>query len=310
MPRAWQAKELKAEMPLSQGAALILQVKLPELFHSEAGVIRGGVKPVHDMRIGSKRMREAVRVFKLAIPAKDRARLLPMVEQFNDLLGEIRERDVLRQALLALKKEPSEATPPAKLLRQLKRERRRHHEAFVAFLEELRASDFEKSYAELMKRMLGHKGEQPTIAAFAAQAVSDRLQTVTDNMEVIFHASSAPDFHRQRIRVKKLKYALEPFLAILPKDVKPLYDLIAQLQELMGQVHDVDVLIELLGKWWDQQDEETEAVDATLAVLGQQRKELLKETVAHARLMRREKFDVKLRAALASALPPERPHDA
>jgi CHAD domain-containing protein len=290
-------------MPLSQGAALILQVKLPELFHSEAGVIRGGAKPVHDMRIGSKRMREAVRVFKSAIPTKDRNRLLPLIEQFNDLLGEVRERDVLRQALMAMREESDAAAPPAKLLRQLKRERKRHHEAFVAFLKELHASGFEKLYTDLMKRMLRPKGEQPTIAAFAAEAVGDRLQAVLDNMQVIFQPASAADFHRQRIRVKKLKYALEPFLTILPEATKPLYDLIGELQELMGEVHDVDVLIELLGEWWEQQDEETEAVDATLAVLGERRKELLKETVAHARLMRRDKFDVKLRAALASIQP-------
>ncbi|MEI6500629.1 MAG: CHAD domain-containing protein, partial [Armatimonadota bacterium] len=119
MPKAWAVENLTTDMPLSQAASLILQVKLPEVLHYERGVIRGTVNSVHDMRIGSKRLREAVRVLKPAIPAKDRARLLPTVEQLNDLLGEVRDRDVLRGALQKLAKTTPEAVLPPRLLQQL-----------------------------------------------------------------------------------------------------------------------------------------------------------------------------------------------
>lgn len=298
MPKAWEVSELEATTPLAQAAALILEVKLPEVLHYEARALRGGVKAIHDMRIGSKRLREAVRVFKSALPSKERERLLPRVEELNDLLGEVRDRDVLYAAFGKLAQQAPAATLPPKLLRQLKRERRRHHAVLLEFLEQLHASDFAVAYARLMKRMLKTRGEQPTALAFAAEAVGERLQAVLDNMQVILKPASVAAFHRQRIRVKKLKYALEPFLTILPPEIAPLYDLIGELQELMGQVHDVDVQLELIEQWWAEHEEAAAALDAATAVLQEQREELLQATIRHARTMRREKFDARLRAAL------------
>lgn len=302
MPRAWPVADLRADMPLSQAAALILQVKLPEVLHYESGVLRGTVNAVHDMRIGSKRLREAVRVLKPAIPAKDRARLLPTVEQLNDLLGEVRDRDVMRGALQKLAKSTPAATLPPRLLKQLKRERQQHHAIFVAFFQQLRASDFEVFYERLMKRMLKAKHGQEQVLQFADQAVGERLQAVMDNMQVVYRPISVAAFHRQRIRVKKLKYALEPFLTILPPEVKPVYALIGDLQELMGLVHDADVQMALLEEWWADDEEAGVAVDAATTVLQARRKELMKETITHARLMRKEKFDERLRQALQAPL--------
>lgn len=293
-------------MPLSQAAALILQVKLPEVLHYERGAVRGRVDSIHDMRIGSKRLREAVRVLKPAIPAADRRRLLPTVEQLNDLLGEVRDRDVMRQAFEALGKADTAAVVPSKLLRELKRERKQHLTVFVEFLADLHASDFESFYASLMKQMLKASRHQQTIGSFAHEAIGDRLQAVTDNMKVIYTKGlSAHDiaiFHRQRIRVKKLKYALEPFLTILPPTVKPVYVAIADLQELMGLVHDIDVQEGLLAQWVQEHGEDA-GVEAARAVLGQRREELAHETAEHGRQMEREEFGEQLLKLLETNLP-------
>jgi CHAD domain-containing protein len=302
MPKAWEVKQLRPDMPLSQAAALILQVKLPEVLHYERGTVRGGMNAVHDMRVGSKRLREAVRVLKPALPATARARVLPLVEQLNDLLGEVRDRDVLRDEFVKLGKQAPSAAVPTALLRQLKAERRQHHAVLVEFLENLRGSDFAATYERLMKRMLKAKSEQVTVLAFADEAVGERLQSVVDNMQVVYKPSSVTAFHRQRIRVKKLKYALEPFLTILPNTVAPVYDQIADLQELMGQVHDVDVQLALLEEWWADHEEAAEALDAATAALQQRRAELLQATVKHAKKMRRAKFEATLREVLGAGL--------
>ena len=62
----------------------------------------------------------------------------------------------------------------------------------------------------------------------------------------------------------------------------------------------MDVQVELLGQWWEQQEEDTGAIEPALAILQERREALLQQTIAHARKMRRAKFDVKLRAALGA----------
>lgn len=291
MPKAWPVPKLDPALPVSRAAALILQVKLPEVLHYERGAQRGRIKQIHDMRVGAKRLREAVRVLKPAIPTADRRRLLPTVEQLNDLLGEVRDRDVLRQAFEALAHDEPAAAVPQKLLRELKRERKQHHATFLKFLADFHASDFESFYAQLMKQMLKASRRQQTIGSFAAEAIADRLQAVADNMKVIHETGSSSRqiaaFHRQRIRVKKLKYALEPFLTVLPPEVQPLYDAIAELQELMGLVHDADVQEAVLAQWEQKQGADT-GTEAARALLRQRREKLAAQTAEHARQMEQD----------------------
>ena len=54
---------------------------------------------------------------------------------------------------------------------------------------------------------------------------------------------AAADFHRMRIAIKKVKYALELFLGALGKPARRAHKPISELQELMGEVHDCDVLL-------------------------------------------------------------------
>ena len=235
MPKAWPVEALEANMPLPHAAALILRVKLPETLHYEAGTRRGRVDPVHDMRIGAKRLREAARVLSPAVAARRRKRLLPTVESLNDLLGEVRDRDVLAEAFGALLAQDSRTGVLAEVIADLKRERKRHHHDLVRFLKELHKSDFIGFYEEAMAEMLeASDAEAPALGAFAAVAIRKRLEAVVANMEVVTAPSDITLFHRQRIRVKKLKYALEPFMSILPAAVESVYDQIGELQELMG----------------------------------------------------------------------------
>ena len=97
MPKPWCAEKLTSETPLPQAAALILAVKLPETLSYEAEARAGDVDGVHDMRVGSKRLREALRVFRPVLPERYRGTLLPFAEELNDALGLVREHDVLIQ---------------------------------------------------------------------------------------------------------------------------------------------------------------------------------------------------------------------
>lgn len=250
MPKAWAVEKLSADMALSHGAALILQVKLPEVMSYEAAARSGDVDGVHDMRVGAKRLREAARVLRPALPQTARKRVLGQVERLNDALGLVRDRDVLGEAFAAIRQRQPQTGVLEGLSRQLGSERETHHKALRKLLRGLRARGFAAFYADVMREMAQAPPDgQPTVAAFAADAVSARLADVLANWAAALTPWDLVSFHRERIRVKKLKYALEPFVTVLPPELAPIYDQIADLQELMGLVHDCDVQAGVLADW-------------------------------------------------------------
>lgn len=250
MPKAWTVESLAPDQALSQAAAAILAVKLPEVLNYEAPARKGDMDGIHDMRVAAKRLREAARVLKPALPTADRKRLLKQVERLNDSLGLVRDRDVIIEGFAALRKRASRATPLDGLCTHLAEERQRYHKELLAFLDDLHASGFAEFYARTMEEMAGLPPEgQPTVLSFAQEAIEARLADTVQNWEAALRPWEDLEFHRQRIRVKKLKYAIEPFATILPPGLTPIYDQIADLQELMGLVHDCDVQRETLAQW-------------------------------------------------------------
>jgi CHAD domain-containing protein len=302
MPKARRVKELQAEIPLSQAAALILRVMLPQVLRYEDKTRANDIEGVHNMRIGAKRLREAVRVLRPAIPRGSRKRLLPTVERLNDLLGEVRDRDVMQEAFRDLTRQDSRTVALREVTKDLRRERKGHHKALLSFLDDLHKSDFASFYKKLMDEMWKEAAEgQPVLASFAVQAVEQRLEDVVDNLQAVHCPEEVALFHRERIRVKKLKYALEPFLAILPREAKPVYDQIAALQELMGLVHDVDVQTALLTAWQKEYKAE-QGLKVAEKLLAGNRGVLIGQTLEHVAAMEAAAFDENL-LALLHAMP-------
>jgi CHAD domain-containing protein len=303
MPKAWISRDLTPDMPLSHAAAAVLRVKLPEVLHYQSGAAAGKVSGIHDMRVGSKRLREAVRVLRPVLPREARRKLLPVIEELNDALGEVRDRDVLRQALKQMAKEDASLPALQPVRKALARQRRSKQQRLRKLLKELKRSDFADKYQELMDALdrQSPRGQRP-VARFAAEAINGRLQDVMDNADDITARYDSRRFHRERIRVKKLKYAMEPFLPLLPADHVELYALISDLQELMGQVHDVDVQGEAIGEWIATHG----MTDGSRALqyIARRRRALLRRTREHFRQMVEKDFEGRLQCALTELAEP------
>lgn len=298
MPRNRPVKALRGDQRLTEATALILRAKLPAVLRYEAAVEVGGVEAVHDMRIESKRLREAVRVLRPAVPRAAAQRLLPTVEELNDLLGQVRDRDVLAEALENLQERQEGLAVLTRVVRSLRRERTKHHRELVRFLRRLRRSDFAEFYGELMDKLRTAHKPGPQVLAFGAEAVRRRLKQVVDNLAAVRAPDDIERFHRQRIRVKKLKYALEPFLSLLPEQLRPVYRQIGVLQELMGQVHDIDVQLEVLQAWRETHGE-APGLAVAVAQLEVDRRKLTRRTAKHLAAMEAARFD----AVLLEGLP-------
>ena len=300
MPKAWEVEDLKRDMPLPVGAALILRTKLPEVLHYERAARKGKVSGIHDMRVACKRLREPVRVLRDALPADRRKQILKQVEALNDRLGMVRDRDVVGRAIAKLQKTVPLARSLRKLEKQLAKERKKHFRRFLSFLDDLHDSGFVEFYENTMVHM--HDDAMPPgtpkIGEFARQAVESRLDDVMDNMQAALAPWDEEPFHRQRIRVKKLKYALEPVMTVMPVGVEAVYDHISELQEIMGEIHDRDVQTAVIRQWLGNRREKP-GISTVLGNLADERRGLCCEMMAHLEKMQDEQFDTRLRSLLS-----------
>src|SRR5271154_6833393 len=100
MARKVQLPAALRELPFRKGAARILGPLVRAVFAHEEDTRAGDPEAgVHDMRVATKRLREALRLSLPAFRKKDARKHLAWVEEINDALGEVREIDVLVKKL-------------------------------------------------------------------------------------------------------------------------------------------------------------------------------------------------------------------
>jgi CHAD domain-containing protein len=168
----------------------------------------GDVETVHRMRVASRRLRIGLQFLGV--------RSVPSLRRLGRTLGAVRVLDVN----LALLREAPMRCPS--LEQQLVRERRKRFAALRAL--------YRKT-----KPVARWRGE-----ADARSALAELHRVLQKRLKQFDKTGSSAAFHGLRIAAKKYRYGLE--IVGATKAVKP----VKRLQELMGDCHDVEVLMERL----------------------------------------------------------------
>jgi triphosphatase len=205
---------------------------------------------VHQLRVGIRRLRAALAIFRDAIPEEERAGLSEDLRWLQRELGPAREWDVLIEETIR---------PAAKRLAAP------DMDALIALAEEHRVQGYERArealnearYTDLLLRLESyidaHRGngngsaqrvngeagtlERP-LPEFAAEVLHAR-QAKTQKLGRQIRKLDLEALHKLRIRVKKLRYATE-FLRDLyaNKAAKRYIASLKELQDTLGKVHD------------------------------------------------------------------------
>ena len=81
----------------------------------------------------------------------------------------------------------------------------------------------------------------------AARAIDDELDRYVDCAAILDEeGGDAEAFHALRIAGKKLRYTIELFAPVLGEEAEELLTALKRLQGLLGELHDRDVLVDLL----------------------------------------------------------------
>jgi CHAD domain-containing protein len=211
---------------------------------------------IHQTRVATRRLRAALRIFRPLVEAEAAARLEAELAWFAAVLGEVRDREVLRSRLArAVDDLPAYLIvgPVSERIDEvLLAELRQHADALLASMHEER-------YRLLVQDLAGWR-EQPPFTAQAAgppellaeyvaaaeRKLAKRLRRAAGNQ------TPAEQLHSARKAGKRARYAAEAAAPALGKKASKLAKRAARLQTLLGDHQDAVVATELLRRIADQ----------------------------------------------------------
>lgn len=207
----------------------------------------GAPEAVHQARVGLRRLRAAMSVFKPLLGDADSERLEAGLKQIADALGHVRDLDVLLVRLRKL-----EVTAPFDRERLVAGLQDRRAEALAAAAAVLAAPEsarlaFEVSAwleaGEWSGRTATRDERERSIADYTCEELHARARKLRKELKALT-ALDVETRHKVRIRAKKVRYASEFFTALAKgkrgaKAAKRFVEQLRPLQESLGELNDV-----------------------------------------------------------------------
>src|SRR5215212_2402538 len=240
-------------MSLGEVAFAVLRRQFAEMRDHEPST-RLGEDPeeLHDMRVPTRQMRAAMKIFEEALPERA-GWLREELRWVAHALGDVRDLDVQIERFQAWKEEANEEVSGF-LDRILSITHKRRAEARKNMLEALDSSRYERlesSFAEMLRRgpaaalelaQTNGKGQADEVVTAAAPAlVSDRYRKWRKAAKRLDESSSPEAFHDVRKKGKRLRYTLEFVSEVYGELVQKLVKPLKRLQDDLGDHQDAVV---------------------------------------------------------------------
>ncbi|GLC27882.1 hypothetical protein rosag_43950 [Roseisolibacter agri] len=205
------------------------------------------MEALHDFRVAIRRLRSTERAYRDALRdsfgKKARRRLRKIARatsESRDLEVQVAWLDAQRGSL------NSRHRPGAMWLRERWRERREDADADLAH--EVGA-DFDRLYAVLAKALpvywqkvrLDAPMAERRFAALLAARLREAAAELGERLSAVQGPEAVTQAHEARIAGKRVRYLLEPVLG-LTESATPVVKRLRRLQDLLGELHDLDVL--------------------------------------------------------------------
>lgn len=222
---------------------LLLKQRLTALLDAMPAAQAGDTRSVHQARVATRRLREALPVLRASLNEDTLGRAERQVRKMTRALGPVRELDV---ALAHLDELAAHHAVPARALSRLRHALAR--EQFARRRELLAA--ITPSKMERLRQRLGRAGDRDPLPRTGGAVDEARAQVVRRAGRLAFMIERAgglylPDrLHAVRIAAKKLRYALEIQRELQRSRSTARILQLKRLQDLLGRMHDFEVLIE------------------------------------------------------------------
>ena len=243
-------------MSVGEVAFAVLRRQFAEMRAHEGGTRLGDdPEELHDMRVPTRRMRAALKVFREALPERAGwfGEELRWVAQ---ALGEVRDLDVQIEGLEGWKQGADEESARSldKILGITEKRRAEARENMLAVLDSDRYVRLESSFAQMLRlgperevaQTNGRDVAGEPITAVAPALISRRYRKWRKAAKRLRASSSSETFHDTRKKGKRLRYTLEFVSEVYGKPVQKLVAPLKTLQDDLGDHQDAVVAAEYL----------------------------------------------------------------
>ncbi|MCX6650213.1 MAG: YfcE family phosphodiesterase [Methanomassiliicoccales archaeon] len=215
--------------------------RLDALLEEVEGVHQGeDIEHVHRMRVASRRLRSALRIFGDCFKGKKGKRWRQAAKEVTTSLGQARDLDVQIDFLSGM--EGAEDLQP--LIAHLKEGRTAMQPAICALMDQLSDGS---PLLELKVELEGGEDWNGPPAALRPYAYTHAAVAVEELFE---HAHSVPVYsdwqghHALRIAAKRLRYALEAFRKAYDDGLDEELRELKKMQDVVGELHDCDIWLQ------------------------------------------------------------------
>lgn len=228
------------------------------LLKQEIPGVRQGrdIEAVHRMRVASRRLRTALRLFEECWPPRRGKTWQREVRRVTRSLGEARDADVQILFVEGELRRCRDAAFPRGLNRLLLRLRQRRTDLQsrvvkrVARLAEGGVMDqMEGDLAPLAGDLGKPSAPSRTLGVRAEGLIQARLEELLAYEPFVARPACAVELHRMRIAAKRLRYGLELFDPLYHGRLEATVAALKHIQDLLGLIHDCDVWQELLPRF-------------------------------------------------------------
>ncbi len=266
---------LEPEMRADAALRRVLLHLLDTMEMNEAGTIQDlDSEFLHDFRVAVRRTRSALSQMKAVFPPATRERYRKEFAWLGDITSPTRDLDVY-----LLKFKDYQTQLPDKLREDLqplhdflRRHQREEQNRLSAALQGAHYRRLKRSWRRYLSAPLprrpGARDADKPIAEVARRRTWRMYKRVMREGQAITTPSPPPELHELRKSCKKLRYLIEFFQALFPRDeIRKLTKELKALQDNLGDFQDLDVQTHTLGQFSAQmREEDTMTAPAELAM--------------------------------------------
>jgi CHAD domain-containing protein len=259
-PEAAPPKKLKVpgvlpDDPMSEAGRKVLRFHFERMLEHEPGTRLGeDIEELHDMRVATRRMRSAFRVFSPYFDPDVLKPFLKGLKRTGGALGSVRDLDVFMEKaqryLDGLPEEERSSLDP--LLANWREEREAARAQMLAYLDGKKYQQFVRDFGEFLLTegagALAVPADKPLpyrVCHLVPALIYDRYQVVR-GYETVIEDAPIETLHALRIDCKRLRYSLEFFREVLGPEAKDVIREVVIIQDHLGDLHDADVACGLL----------------------------------------------------------------
>lgn len=274
IPNETAYRKIVPETTIKSAAIAVMKFQLSIMRYNEKGIIADiDSECLHDFRVALRKMRVVLSEFKEIFPENKIAHFAPKLDELGAITNRLRDCDVFLGQKEHLKKILHQRMHPA-LLRIFKSRQQYRRRQFLSLTSMINSKQYASMMSSLVKFInfpeklsVTEKSKVYVLPGISCIILKRLEKIINKGIEASTNYSDV-DLHKVRIQCKKLRYLLDFFHSILPRNkVSKVIKNLKKIQTALGNFNDCSVQIRSMKDQLSKLSSEKNAIDYTTALV-------------------------------------------